>query len=510
MRNLRSLYIRRPVFAAFLAMLWLGLFLLAPGMSSAQDAIAPSLGAGPINYRVGEKLTYNVLFGKFPNAAYVETSVVSRGKLSGQDAIELRSRIKTLGFVSAAFFPYDEERTVFVSPYTGLPLYLSRTEKENLEPKETIGNYLTAPTTYFDLLSLVFKARETGGVGSYPLSEDEHVYTVVFQTSVNETIKTESGTFDTVLSTVQSDYLTARGIKELKINFSIDADHLPVLVRVKTARGEFRASLMAVQLPPPASSAPPITPVPTPIVPATPKPKPTATPYIENQPLLPELGFQIGETLDYSITDRGKRIALMTLKAEERKLFLNEDSLILTATITGVEPGNAVFLPGDAVRAVVDPDTLAPRRVDTVFRGPLRDLNQTITFDRRTGGILFGPGKPVDAPIGTHSILSLLYAMRSFNLRPSKDPNNPVNDTRVAVFWETQPLIFTLRPSNPEEITINGEKVPAQMVSINTGNDKLDKQGFKVWLSVNGRYPLRLGFGSYQAELLIPVLNKTP
>ena len=72
----------------------------------------------PTSFRVGEKLTYNVSFDKFTNAAYIETTVASQGKISGQDAVELRSRVKTLGFVSAAFYQFDEDRVVFASPFT--------------------------------------------------------------------------------------------------------------------------------------------------------------------------------------------------------------------------------------------------------------------------------------------------------------------------------------------------------------------------------------------------------
>jgi len=41
--------------------------------------------------------------------------VCSRGTLSGRDAIELRSKIKTLELVNAAFFQWDETPQRFVS-----------------------------------------------------------------------------------------------------------------------------------------------------------------------------------------------------------------------------------------------------------------------------------------------------------------------------------------------------------------------------------------------------------
>ena len=56
-------------------------------------------------FRTGERLTYNFSFEKFKNVAFAEIYVVSRGKLEGRDAFELRSKVKNIrpfqrGFLS--------------------------------------------------------------------------------------------------------------------------------------------------------------------------------------------------------------------------------------------------------------------------------------------------------------------------------------------------------------------------------------------------------------------------
>lgn len=473
------------------------------GFAAAQDT--PGAAMSP-QFHVGEKLTYNVSFGKYTNAAYLDTTVVSTGKLSGHDVVELHSRLKMLGFVSAAFFQLDEVRTVYVAPDTGLPIYVSKTTNYGVSPKETIEDYLREPTSNFDLLSLIFRVRNAGGTGTFRLFEDGQVYNVTLKTSKGEKIKTEAGEFDTVVSTVESDYLSVHGIKQVKIDLSSDDDRIPVRIRVKMDKEIFVAVLATAQYPKAPTTPTPViaqTPIAVP-TPAPPRATPTA--YIENQPIAPELGFAVGESQIYKVTDGGKSVATLTLAAKERKMFQNEDSLLLSATITGIEPGNGTFVLGDSINAQVDPETLAPRWVEYRFAGALKYLNRVVTFDHKTGNINFGDKTPIDAPIGTHSILSLIYAMRSFNLSPSKDPKNPVNDTRVAVFWETQQSIFTLLPSNPEELTINGEKLIAQMISITTGNPTLDKGAPKVWLN-SERLPVRFNFGSFQAELVAPPKN---
>jgi len=480
---------------------WCTLFVDQTGAQSVSITSTSSI------FRIGEKLTYSISFGKIPNAGYAETHVVSRGKLSGKDAVEIRTKVKTTDLVSAAFLLFDESRTVFSSPDTGLPLYVSTNSNDSAIPKETIHNYLAKPTSNYDLLTVLFRAREAGGIGAFPVFENEQFYTVNFQGSVAEKVKTDAGEFDTTVSTVQSDFLTAAGIKEAKINFSADEFRVPVLIRLKTQRGEFRITLSAIVLPESESPSPSPTPVLTPKPTSTPKPSPTPIAYIDNHPLSSELGFQVGEVLDYSVTNGGKPVGQLTLSARERKLFEKADSLLLTSTITGVEPGISDLKLGDAATVQVDPETLAPTRLESKFTSPFVGLRQVVTFDKRSGGISFDGKTTIEAPIGTHSFLSLIYAMRSFNLKPSKDPANPVNDTRVAVFWDLRSYVFTLRPSNPEEITINGEKRAAQMISIKTLNKELDALSIKVWLSVDTRVPLRFSAGTYQADLISQTSN---
>jgi hypothetical protein len=459
-------------------------------------------------FRIGEKLTYQVSFGKFANAGFAELQVVSRGKMSGKRVVELRSRIKTLEFVSATFFQLDEARTVYADPDTGLPLYIVKTANDGPLPKETISNYLSQPTQSFDLLTVIYKARENGGNGTYPLFENDQSYTATFVAAGAERIKTDAGEFDTVISTVTSDFLAVNGIKELKINFSVDEAKVPVLIRFKTAKGEVKAHLASIALPEPEATPTPAT-VATRMPTPTPRQTPTPDPYVDNQPLASELGFQVGEQLEYQVSSGGKPVGTIVLAAQERKQFEKQDSLLLTATVTGVEQGSRAFNLGDSAKVQVDPETLAPKWMESRFPLSPPGLNQTVTFDPRTGRIKFGT-TTVDAPIGTHTPLSVIYAMRSFNLKPSKNLSNPVNDTRVAVFWESRPYIFTLRPSNPAEIVVNGEKVPAQLISVSTGNPgnpQLEALQMKVWLSTEERVPVRFSFGTFQADLISRTSN---
>jgi len=458
----------------------------------------------PTPFRIGERLTYNVSFANLNNVAYAETHVVSRGKLGEKDAVELFSKIKTNELVSA-FYLIDESRTTFAAADSGLPLYVRKTDNTEVTPKETISNYTVNATAYNDLLTVIYQARNAGGSGTFTFQEDDKTHNAIFlNTGKTEKFKNTTGEFDTSISTVESSFLTEHGIKNLKINFTTDEEKIPVLIRFSTTKGAFRAEIASIQMTEPEAAASP-TPivVPTPRPQVTPKPIVTPTPFIENLPLSKELPFVLGETLEYQITNNGQMIGMVTLQAKERKQYSGQDSLLLTATATGTQPNQQIFRLNDTVRAQVNPESLAPQQIDVKLNGTLSQFNQQILFNQASGFVMSNKGNQIEIPVGTHSVLSLAYAVRSFNLKPSKDLTNPVNDTRVAVFLDAKSYIFTLRPAAASIINLQGETVAAQLISISTGNPTIDQYNMRLWLSNDDkRLPLRFTFGTYQADLI--------
>ncbi len=112
-----------------LTILFLFLFLVCTFFTrqniSAQNQVKTQT-LSPSPFRIGERITYNISFEKFNNAAYAEIYTVSRGKLGERDAVELRAKVKTNELVSAVFYLLDESRTTFASAETGLPLYIRK------------------------------------------------------------------------------------------------------------------------------------------------------------------------------------------------------------------------------------------------------------------------------------------------------------------------------------------------------------------------------------------------
>ncbi len=468
------------------------------------QSLEKSGSLSPTPFRVGEKLTYTVSFGRFKNAGYAELYAVSRGKMSDRDAVELQSKFKTSELVSAAFYYLDESRTTFAAADSGLPLYIRKTSNAGLSGTETVSNFLTVPTPNFDLLTLIYKLRNAGGAGSFLMQEDDKIYAVNALAAVSEKVKTDTGEYETTLSTIQSEYFTQKGIKDFRINFSTDEQKIPVSVRFKTSKGEFQALLASVQMiEPETEPQPKPTPTPVPVQTPTPTPAPTPTPSLDNQPLSANLPFVLGETLEFRITSNGQNVGAFLLQARERRIIDKRDVLFLTATISRAEKGVGIFNAGDSITAQVNAESLVPYQFDAAFTGSLSSFNQSVRFDQERGFALTGGANQTQIPLNTHSLLSLVYAVRSFNLRAVWDTKNPIMDTRVSVFYDTQFYVFTIRPLEPEIITLNGEKIPAQMITVITGNQQLDALGLKIWLSNNEkRTPLRFSIGNYQAELV--------
>lgn len=448
--------------------------------------------------RIGERLTYSISFYEMPNVAYYETQVVSKGKFKGREAIEIKSKLKTLNYATATSFLTDTERTALLSPTDGTTLVVKNTDKTAGLPVETLTNFSEKAVGAFDLSSIIYKIRYSGGSGTFTLYENEKSYDVTFNVVGNEVVRSDAGEFASVILDVKSNYLTELGFTAFRISVSGDESNIPVRFRAKTKRGEFDALIASIQViteptPSPTAVATQQTPRPT--------PRPTQTPaaYVDNLPLI-GMPFELGETLEYAVMAGSRQVGTVVLAAKERKLVNERDSLLLSATVTNST--GELFRQNNGFRSYVDPDTLGPYDFSTRFDGPLSVYNQSVRFDPVASRVIIGANERIDVPIGTQNVLSLAYAMRGFNLEPSKNTANRVNDTRVAVYWQGKAHIFTLRPAVPSTITIGGQKLPAQQISISTGNQQLDALQIKVWLSEDEqRLPLRYSFGQYQLDL---------
>ena len=480
-------------------------YLMLPVLTAFAAVAQQSVPLPPTQFNIGERISYEIGFEKFDNVAYAETEVVSRGRFADRDAVELHGKFRTQNFIAERFTFVDEDRTTFVAADTGVPIYSTVSSNISGLPEVTTYDNRNTGSTALDILSLIYRIRQSAGTGTATINENGRTYAVSFSTSGTAKISSALGDFETTVVSVTGDYFTERGFTAVTINLTMDQDRVPVAFSARLGKKEeFRGVVASLSntTPDTAEPAPVPTPTPTPVPNPTPRPVPTPEVYVNDQPLSTDLAFKLGERLEYRITKSGVPIGLMTLDAKERRQVFNKDSLLLTATITGIDQANQIFKLNDSVRAQVDPYSLTPHSIELKFGGALSNYNAIALFNAAANSITVNANQRIDSPAGTHSVLSLLYAMRSFNLKRSPDPQSPVNDTRVAVFWDGAVNVFTLRPANGEELTINGKKIGAQMISITAADPKISGLNPKVWLTnETPRVPVRITIGEYQFDL---------
>jgi Protein of unknown function (DUF3108) len=446
------------------------------------------------DFNIGEKLTYTLSFNKNQNAGFAEIFCVSKGKLQGIDSVELRMRMKTIDFVSAAYYNIDETRMVFASIESGFPIYTKITDSANGFPLEKTRNLFLKPTQNLELLTAIYKLRKMQGIGSFTIEADETAYQLDSRSAGIASIKTELGKFETIVSSIESPYFAERGISGLTVSFTNDERKIPVLIRFKTIKGEFVATIASIQNIAPIVEEVESTPTPksTPIPQTTPKPTPVPVKYKENQQLSPDLPFLLGEKLLYAVSSNGQTLANVTLRAKERKLIGGKDTLVLSSEFSDANASNKVFKESDSIISLNDPESLSPNRFEINLGGVFGRFNQIVQFDQNRGTAI-AAGTQQEIPIGTYDLLSFAYAIRSFNLKRSNDSTNPVNDTRVAVFIGSKPFVFIVRPQSLETLEFLGRKISAQKVSFSTGNPNIDFLSPQLWLS-NDRRRLPLKF----------------
>jgi hypothetical protein len=460
-------------------------------------------------YQIGERLTYTISFANYPSAAFAELYVISGGKYGERDAVYLQSTLRTTDFVNAAFFSVDQTRQILVTPDSGLPMLSKIIFDENGMPREKVVDYKGTAAAH-DWLSALYQIRfSTSPSGILNIQEDNSIIQASYQIVGKAHDKTSAGDFDTLVYDIQNPTFP-----KLQIHLSDDDRRLPVVLTYKHVKGQIRAELAGIQnmSPEPTAENTPAPQNTPPVIAPTPKPRATPTPYKNNQPLADDLPFDLGETLTYKLSRPagGNSIGTLVVEAKERRQFFGKDSLLLSASIQQLTDSSSFFAAGDTIKSYVEPDSFLPQRTEINFHGALSLFNQTLLFQQATGKVADAKGVIYEIPVGTHDILSLAYAIRSFNLKEVKPNKGPGSDIRVALFTVDGPVILTILSQPEETLDFQGKKITTQVIFANIGQSTA-----KIWLSKDqDRLPLRISITSatfaFNADLVSVVQNTPP
>ena len=485
--------------------------LVLPAFAQGQDGVTPHLfSQSP--YHVGERLTYNVSFSNFPDAAHVEVEVMSRGMHFGREAIQLRAHVETNGVINVALFAINTDYTTYIDPATGLPFRVEESARDAIKSADSVqdfnqpaGNEAIPPKQKgfpgtYDFISAFYRARAlplaAGGVYDLTVRGQGADYQAELKVVGHDTIRTNVGSFPAIVTEVKT---SSSQLKNLKIYFSDDERHVPVLITVRIRSGELTAELAGSEL-----IKPPVeTPTPAPSI-IAPDPKPVAAP-----PALSEnLPFKIGEQLNYQvfIGTNNTPMGSASFQVRGRQRYFDHDGVSLNVTAQTTGAAASLFVARDQIESYVDPKAFLPFRTVMNLVEGRRRLNQTLTVNQDQGVATSDAGARIEIPVGTHDYLSFFYVLRTFNFAAKKRH-------ALAVLVENKPKTLFIEAQEKQVIQLGNQRIPAIGLSITTDDPEPDKYQLRLWVSDDHqRLPLRLTcttkLGPLRADLAI--LPTTP
>ena len=469
-------------------------------------------------YKVGEHLTYNVSFSNFPSIAYVDLQVVSRGMFEGRDTIQLRAHAQTTGVVNVALFSINNDYTTYVDAETGIPIQSKVVIRDSATQAEQVvdmnqGTDAEASQKsipgFYDFLSAFYRVRAMplaqGSTYLINIKTEGQDYRVEFKVTGTDTIRTNGGSFTTIVANVRVGGNSP--LKDVRVYFTDDARHIPVLITAKVSTGKLEVELAGSEIikspttaaSPSATVDPAAKPTPTPTPRPTPKPQPTPVQPVNN----PDWPFIVGEQLNYQvfIGTSNTPLGLATFQARGRSRYFERDGLNLSVTAQTTGAAARLFVANDTIESYVDPITFLPYRTVLNLSEGKRRLNETLLVDQTKGLVTTDKGKRIEIPIGTHDYLSLFYVIRSFNIVPTKR-------NAISVLVEDKPKTIFVNSLKRETIEIGKQKISAIAISLTTDDPQADKYQLRMWVSNDRRrLPLRITcmteLGLLRADLAI-------
>ena len=520
-------------FATVLVLLCLG----GSTLAQVRNDVAAS-PFSPAPYRVGERLTYNVSFSNFPTAAHVELLVAGRGQFHGREGVELRAHVETIGIVQAALYSINNDYITHVDPSTGLPYRAqqfireaTRTENLTLDFNASGGapaNINAAPQTpgalavSYDFLSAIYRLRAlplTQGVTYLiPVQNGTTIYNAELKVTGSELVKTNVGSSITLVTEVR-----VRGNKEaddyrVRIYFTSDERHLPVLLTARHRAGEIRlelasaetlndpAALVESRANPlaPASPGIPLPPAATPGAPTASNPNARpSNPPAAGAEALPALPFAPGEQLNFNffLGPNPQPIGSASFQVRARAKYFNRDGLLLSAVMQTTGAGLRLFPVNDQLNSYVDVRSLLPFRTELNLQEGARRARWIVSADQNGGNALFDDGTRVEIPVATHDLVSVFYALRSFDLSPQRR-------NAVSLLVNKRPRLLYITTLRQATLALAGQQIPAVELSLVTDDPEGDRFQLRLWVSTDKRrLPLRLTaqtpLGPIRADLAI-------
>jgi len=156
----------------------------------------------------------------------------------------------------------------------------------------------------------------------------------------------------------------------------------------------------------------------------------------------------------------------------------------------------------DQITSYVDPETLLPFRTELSLSEGKHRAKRSYDLDQNRGAVTTNEKQRIEIPVGTHDLLSLVYALRTFDLSPQKK-------NAISILAVSKPRTLLIESKRRETIELNGQKISAIMLQLTVPDDpQSDRLQLRMWVGDDSRHlPLRISavteLGPARADLII-------
>jgi hypothetical protein len=249
-----------------------------------------------------------------------------------------------------------------------------------------------------------------------------------------------------------------------------------------------------------APTTPAVTPTPPPVANAN---RNVATPDPSMNSGSLNLPFKVGEQLNYQVYvgTQTQSVGLLTFGVTARGRYFNRDGLLFTVTAQTNGAGGRLFFVNDKILSYVDPETLLPFRTEMNFAEGKWRTTRVYTVDQDRGAVTTDKNQRIEIPVGTHDLISAIYAIRTFDLSPKRQ-------NAISILAISQPRTLLVNSQQRETIELNGQKIPALLLTLSTDDTEKNRLQIRMWVGDDARHlPLRIAavtpLGAVHADLVI-------
>ena len=248
--------------------------------------------------------------------------------------------------------------------------------------------------------------------------------------------------------------------------------------------------------------------MPDPRIPITPRTtagnnQPSPSSAETSDPLPPDLPFKVGEQLNYQVylANSAQPVGTISFAVRARGRYFNLNGLFFSASAQTSGAGARAFPVNDQINSYVDPTTLLPFRTELGMSEGKHRTNRSYNLDQNRGAAVADSRERIDIPVGTHDLISLVYAIRTFNLTPPKR-------NAISILATARPRTLFITSLRRETIEVSGQNVSAIQLSLTTDDLQGDKLQIRIWVGDDTRHlPLRFTavteLGPVRADLVI-------